>query len=490
MQLVKTVYPSRVLRNILQLLICIAWPTVGICCAYSAEPSGNEVAGPLPAAGGQVEFTYSQVSIFADSLAFDDATGEATATGHVKIVRNGQVITGDSLVINIAKQTGAMVPANALIQDVLLKAERIDIFADHLTAKNAALTTCNLEKPHYRIGARAVKVSIMRENNGAAPQRLEVTGAALQVGRRRLFSLPPFQLSLGGASGTGDKGYIPIPYPGYSRLDGAFLQYHWAHGWQGEKALLDIDWRATERRGMRAAAYTTYAIGKRNTLELTLSRREDLADRPIDVRSIDTGMSRVLISRRPDFGLHLGPHPIARALKWELLASTGQYYEIPTEVSTQRSAITGRLLLGPFPAGKKLKFRGAAAYRTSAYGDGEHGSIFYHRITAEITPAPRWDFALSLIGRNPTGSTPFRFDRIDFTHELAGELSLPAGKNWQVKLTDRYDLQRRKIRDMGVELTFRAHCLNFILDWRQNRDLFQIGIGLAGAKPQPEILSE
>lgn len=441
-------------------------------------------------AQGKVQLEYRELQIFADRMVWEAETKEVTATGNVRIVSRDRRLTGESLHYNLDSQTGEMAPVSGQVQYIFLTADSIQFLPGHLVAHNAQFTTCNRSRPDYRISTRRVEVYFRQGESSPTPERIQVRSAGLELHGHRLFTLPPFATSIGGVHAPEAEQSLPLPYPGYDKLDGLSIGYSWGLEPPGSRWNYDLKVRATSKRGTRAAAYTRYALSSRETLRLTLSHREDLRDRPLGPTEIDTGLSKVLVDRAPELALVTNPRRLAGDVRWDTLASWGRYHESPTDVSADRAALVGRLLLGPFPAGPNLSFTGALAYRAASYSNGDQAGTRYSRVTAHLTPSERWDLSLSLINRRFTGSTPFRFDRVDLTRELAGELGLSLGTSWRVRLLERYDLERQRIRDSGVAITYRAHCLDYSLGWRQNRGLLELGVSLAPSEAEKSVTGE
>jgi hypothetical protein len=389
--------------------------------------------------------------------------------------------------LNLQQHTGSLRPANGEFRGYLLASDGLELFPERLVAYRALLTTCDRERPHYGFKTSKIIVFLIREADGkTVPEKLELQGGRLQYRGRNLLPFPRFQINLGGAEDSDQETTLPLPYPGYSSVDGLLLGYHWSSGWQENRTKLSLDWRTTARRGMRAAGYFDYSLGGKDFLRLTLSRREDLRDEYLGPRGLTGGLSKALVNREPEIAVNLAERPIASRVAWQNYASYGYYRESPFGISDDRAAFTTGIKLGPFPAGKKLSFNTAASYRFATYGNGDASRLLYGRLTAKIKPQPSWQLELSLVGRNFRGDSPFRFDRVNFSRELATELACPLGKNWRGKFLNRYDLQRQEIRDNGVALSYRAHCLDYTLSWRQNRDTIEFGISLAPEKsPSP-----
>ncbi|NIM04283.1 MAG: hypothetical protein GTN69_04475 [Armatimonadetes bacterium] len=407
---------------------------------------------------------------------WDAERRSVTASGNVKIISEGRHLSGDTLSLNLDTESGELLPVRGEYHNIFLEAERIEILPDRISAHDAKITTCDQHRPHYQIAARKVDIYLLRADRQPTPERLEARGAGLIFHGRRLLSLPPLRMSL--KEGEESERSLPLPYPGYSGPDGPFIAYRWSDPRPENKFNLDLECRATSRRGTRAAAYARYYLENGDLLQLTLSRREDLSDRYIGPRGVNTDLEEVLVSRQPELSLRTAPRTVTPALRWDSQVSIGHYRERPTGVSADRAAITGQVHLGPFPLERRLSLMAATAYRFSYYGDGTDSGVFYNRLTLTMSPSQSSDFSISLVTRERSGSTPFLFDDVDLSRELTGETRFALGNRWQVKLLDRYDLQQNRTRDAGIELRYRAHCLDYTVGWRENRDLFQFGVSV------------
>lgn len=470
---------KRILSQLIIALALLNW--MGICRGDETtyRLSGGKVSyseSGQALAEGDVRLQHGQIEILADVLEWDVEHSQVTAKGNVRIISQDRRLQGDTLSLNLASETGSMIPAEGEFHALFLKAERIEMLPDRLVAYNAKITTCDRQRPHYQIATRRVDIYFVREQGQPTPDRLEVKSARLEFHGSRIISTPPFRISLREEAEA--ERSLPLPYPGYSKDDGPFLRFRWNSGPPEDRPNLEVDCRTTRDRGTRAAAHIRYPLRRDDLLQVTISHREDLRDHHLGPRDIDTGLGKALVDRRPEVSLYMRPRPIRESLRWEALASAGRYREEPTDVSAERTALLGRLLLGPYPIGDRLRLEGASAYRFSAYsGDSESG-VFYNRVTLATEPSKRLEVSLSLVGRDSAGSTPFLFDRVDLSRELSGEVGLSLSERWRIRLLERYDLRRHESRDVGVELTYRAHCLDYSLGWRESRGLFELGVNV------------
>jgi hypothetical protein len=469
-----------------QILAVCCWFLITFSQAYSVSDTdaflqGNSVKytpDQVATVDGEGLLRYGDYQLFAGHYTWNPKNADFKAHDKVKLLYAGATLQGDDLALNLDRHTGELKPAKGDFRGYFLTADSVELQPEQLLATRARVSTCNLDRPHYALQTSKLTLFYSRSSQGkATPERMRLRGGVVQYRGKNIFPLPPCQLNLAKSQDT-SANTLPLPYPGYSAADGLFVGYRWGTSWQQDRLKLNLDLKTTARRGMRTVIYSDYSLGSSDFLRLTLSRREDLRDHYLGPKEISTGLSKVLVNRDPEITLNLAPHPIASRLSWQAIGAFGRYREAPTDVSDDRSALTGGLNFGPIPAGPKLSFAAALADRAAHYGNGDDSRVLYGRLTADLKPAPNQRLSLSLVGRDFHGASPFRFDRVDISRELAADLYCPLGKNWRGKFLNRYDLKQEKLRDTGVELTYRAHCLDYNVGWRQTRGLFELSVSL------------
>ena len=155
----------------LQLLAVIFACFIGVQSAYSEEKPPNE---PIVVNGDNVEYyqekkmvvgtgnvsiTYKDVVLTCDKITVDLETRDSEASGNVKIRQKDAYFTGDSIKYNFDTRKGEVVngylnarPFYGKARDLSKEPEK-----DEFTMNTGYVTTCDLDKPHYRIEAKQVK---------------------------------------------------------------------------------------------------------------------------------------------------------------------------------------------------------------------------------------------------------------------------------------------------------------------------------------------
>jgi len=99
-----------------------------------------------------VRLTCKQVTVYLD-------TREAIAEGDVKITQKDTYITGDRINYNFDKRTGRAIDAYVNYVPFYGKSKDVQKVSENQTnIEHGYITTCDLEKPHYRVQAKQVKI--------------------------------------------------------------------------------------------------------------------------------------------------------------------------------------------------------------------------------------------------------------------------------------------------------------------------------------------
>lgn len=477
---------NRLIIILLGLLVTLAVPLWAEEPTTTYRLSGDQVTYTLEAqasAQGNARFDYQAIQLYANNVTWNAQTSEVTATGNVRIVSADRQLAGDSLALNVTSQTGAMTPVNGQYDQVYLRAARLEFFPDRISAYEAEVTTCNLARPHYKLTTHRVDVHLAQAQttDQLAPTRIKVHRAGLELYGRRLLKLPTFQANLTGrATGPDSGNALPLPMPGYSKLEGIYLRYRVRNSFNRERTFLDTEIKLTQHQAITGGLYATHRVNATDQAQLALTKKEDLRLRNLGPRNLDTGLDDVLVSRQPELAYLSGPRPLYPKvnLHWAAEGTVGHYREYPDRADASRTALVGWVIWEPYNICKTFYFNGAAAFRTAAYSGGDHATTTYGRITATAVPKPEVNLSLSFVTRDFNGNSPFEFDTVDFRQELAAEASFPISKLWRMGLLARYDLDEQRFRDYGLRLGYKAHCLEYSLGWRKNRSLFEFGVNL------------
>ncbi len=108
---------------------------------------------------GSISVTYQDVVLTCDKITVYLDTREAIAEGNVKITQGDSYFTGEKINYNFDTKLGTAVKGYVNSAPFYGKAEEIDKVADkQVNLKHGYVTTCDLEKPHYRVEARQVRI--------------------------------------------------------------------------------------------------------------------------------------------------------------------------------------------------------------------------------------------------------------------------------------------------------------------------------------------
>lgn len=167
-------------------------------------------------AAGNVRVRSRGVTVRADRATIDLAAQRLTATGNVVVTdERGQTLRGQTLTYDFKNKRADISPAATTVNGVNVRSERVVAQPEHIVGGPTTFTTCDPEKPAYRVTAREVDV--------IPGDRLIARQATLWLGSVRLFTLPQLTVSLRSAEATARS----FPTGGHSPGEGLWGQYNW-----------------------------------------------------------------------------------------------------------------------------------------------------------------------------------------------------------------------------------------------------------------------
>ncbi|MDP3791647.1 MAG: hypothetical protein Q8R38_06360 [Candidatus Omnitrophota bacterium] len=108
---------------------------------------------------GNIFIDYEDVRLTCEKVTVYLDTREAIAEGNVKITQKDAYFTGDKINYNFDKRTGTAIDAYINYVPFYGKWQKIDkVGESQVGIEKGYMTTCDLEKPHYRIEAKKVEI--------------------------------------------------------------------------------------------------------------------------------------------------------------------------------------------------------------------------------------------------------------------------------------------------------------------------------------------
>ncbi len=114
--------------------------------------------GELIKGKGNIRIQYQGITLAADQVTFYVQRKEAYAEGNVRLDWKGSYFTTEKLRFDFIKQKILLVPASGYFAPFYGKAEEVqaDKPANEALFREGAVTTCDLEKPHYCLQAKKI----------------------------------------------------------------------------------------------------------------------------------------------------------------------------------------------------------------------------------------------------------------------------------------------------------------------------------------------
>ncbi|MGE4357077.1 MAG: LPS-assembly protein LptD [Candidatus Omnitrophota bacterium] len=196
---------------------------------------------------GNVEIVYQDMKLTCERIEFFTETKSAIASGNVKLYQDNTVFSGEKVYYNFDTKKGQVInPCMENMGPWYGRGKFADKIADReYTIKEGYITTCDQEKPHYRI--RSKKIEIFLDDKVVAHD------VFFMVGNVSLFYLPYIRYSL--------KEKYPhfVFIPGRNKEWGWYMLTAWRHNFiEDKKGYIHLDYR--ERKGFAHGLTQEYSI--------------------------------------------------------------------------------------------------------------------------------------------------------------------------------------------------------------------------------------
>ncbi len=255
------------------------------------ERAGKKIIGK-----GNVVITYGDTKLTADYAEVETDTKKAYARGHVIIIKGENMAArGDEVYYDFTNHQGRFPNGQSVDGPWFSQGREVEqLSEDRVELRDATVTSCDREHPHYQI--RAEKVSVYRGD------KIFARNITLRILGKPVFWWPYAVIPLQ------EKKESPIQIrPGYSDEDGGYILT--SKGFSVTKWLWGrwhIDWRA--KRGFGAGADFDYHFDKFKTdgrIQMYLTQDKNsptpgLRPNPYDVRE-DRARGRITWRHRTDF---------------------------------------------------------------------------------------------------------------------------------------------------------------------------------------------
>ena len=143
----------------------------------------------LVTAEGDVEVLYKSEELRCQKLTLNTQTKEGEAEGNVSLNDPNVKMTGSKMTYNFQNKSGSIYDATFKSQPYFGSAHILEKLSDsEFIASNTSITSCNFDKPHYRIG--------MKKINFFQGDKIQAEDAVMYIGNIPVLYLPKFNRSL------------------------------------------------------------------------------------------------------------------------------------------------------------------------------------------------------------------------------------------------------------------------------------------------------
>jgi len=344
-------------------------------------------------ASGNVRLTYRGIHLRADSVSFDLREERLTARGSVVLVEpQGRELRGETLTYDIRTEQGVFTNTETVISNFFVRSAQVQTFGQRIVATDAMITTCDPARPAYRVTASRIEI--------IPGDRIVATHASLWVGSFRVFTLPVYTISLRSAEDTARS----FPSLGYNHVDRLWIDYGYLY------RLGSISGRLYGKYGTGSGfiVNNTFAYrGPDYSLALVVGRNQN---------------PELVIFDQAELTFSLAPQRLwTLPVLADLFLGAGHFSEPASGLGTSRLQYRIGLSTPVITLGPKTTWQITASWQDAFYGTGHHYGVVRAASSLVYAFDPRSTLGLYYRAVQPLGTTPFVFDAVDpddIKHEL------------------------------------------------------------------------
>ena len=353
-------------------------------------------------ASGNVRLTYRGIRLRADSASFDLREERLTARGSVVLVEpQGRELRGETLTYDIRTEQGVFTNTETVISNFFMRSAQVQTFGQRIVATDAMITTCDPARPAYRVTASRIEI--------IPGDRIVATHASLWVGSFRVFTLPVYTISLRSAEETARS----FPSFGYNHVDRLWADYGYLY------SLGSIGGRL----------YGKYGTGSGFIVNNTLAYR-----RPSYAVALVVGRNQnadLVIFDQAELTFALGPHRLGMLPVFADVAIGGGWFREIGGLGTSRLQYRIGLSTPSVALGPNTTWQATVSWQDSFYGTGQRYGVVRAASSIVHVLNPRSTLGLNYRAVQVFGATPFVFDAVqaeDIVHELNLQYTLTGNR--------------------------------------------------------------
>ncbi len=180
---------------------------------------------------GQVEITYKDMVIRGDHATIDAKAKQVVIDGSVWVARGDEILKGEVATYDmsagdvVVKQAWAKLKDDQVTGFLFARGAELAKKDDYLLLSEGFVTTCDLDKPHWRLEVRELEVYV--------DDRIVLRSVSYYEGNVKLLSLPRLTIPLK------DDERLELPKIGYGAVEGWYVKgkYNYSLGEMGSGSL-------------------------------------------------------------------------------------------------------------------------------------------------------------------------------------------------------------------------------------------------------------
>lgn len=400
----------------------------------------NDATGEV-SASGDVKLNQEATQIYTQELTGNVQTGDMLAHGQVTWTEEKNTLTGEQLVYNYKTKEGKMGTARGNMDGQLITAESTVLHPQSAENYNVTLTKCPAKVPDYKMTAEKVVIY--------PGEKLIAYNVAFWLKNTKIYSMGKFVKKL-----DETENESAMPKFGYRSDDGFFIKQHLAYPLSDKlSAVADVGYYTKQNiKGQLGLVQEN----KHSTLSAMIGNTQnsdgDWYRREPEI--IFTRHSMPIGSTKLNYGYQLQASRITEAAR-------------PT---TRQEQATLWVYHNPIKLAERTTLNLGTSYQRNWYDKEDRRDVYGFSTSIDHQLNNRISLGVGYIYTHENQESPFTYDEVDVNRELVTQFNWQVDRLWYVGVRTSYDLEHSSFYDVDYTIRRNLHCFETEITYREKRD--------------------
>lgn len=401
--------------------------------------SFNDATGDI-FAQGQVSFVQNDSQVLTELLEGNTKSTRVWINGEATLMQPGTKLVGTHLEYNYNDHTGTMDKTNGKVDKAFVKGDKISVAPQEMVVANGWVTGCPAKEPDYHVEADKIEIW--------PGDKIIAYNARFYFKDKHIYTLPKYESSLK----EGEQGSA-LPRLGYNSHDGFMISQHVKYPFsKNVSAYTDLTYYT--KSGFKPV-YGLMDTEKNYTVKLEMGKWANGRHKWIE--------------KKPELSFSLNPQRLGTSsVTASVYAALGQWEG--SNISGSRQEYGVYFANDPIKLSEKWQLNLGTGYSTTHYGyNDSRNSIWRVDIGVNGKPSERLDLWSNYAYSNESGTSVYKYDEIENARELTTGFMYKLDAKDGIGINTIYNAEQNILKDVDYTWSRNLHCWQADITYRAKR---------------------